>query len=49
VLMLLKIPVLMDEARSLVLFQLVELLVTILDVILLNSQLIKFLTVEYVE
>jgi len=35
--------------RLLVLLQLVELLVIMLDVILLNSQLTKLLTVEYVE
>ena len=44
-----KIPVLMDGRRILVLLQFVELLLIMLDIILLNSQLTKFLTVEYVE
>jgi len=43
------IPVLKDGKRLLILFQLVEFLVIMLDVILLNSQLTKFRTVEYVE
>jgi len=38
--------ILMDDVRLLVLLQLVELLLIMLDVILLNSQLTKFLTVK---
>ena len=46
--MLLEALVLMDGVKSLVLLQLVDLLVIMLDVILLNPQLTKFLTVEHV-